>query len=395
MNFRSDNTAAAAPEILAALITANEGRAVSYGDDAVTKAVTAQFCELFERDVEIFLTATGTAANAISIAALTEPWSAVLCHREAHIETDENGAPEFYSNGAKLVLIDGPAAKIAPEALREALTRNQRGVHSVKPAALSITNATERGAAYAPGEVAALSAIAHEAGLGVHMDGARFANALVHLNCTPADLTWRAGVDILSFGASKNGAIAAEAIVVFDPARVRDIARLRKRGGHLLSKHRYIAAQMRAYLDGGLWLKLAGRANTLAARIAGAAGDWLSHPCESNNDQAPKSSRNCAAPARNSTNGAPPAPAKRALSSAGTKARTRSNASSPFSPACAHDAAVRFPLSYVNPPEHTAPSSVARHRRSRESGPAANFGWNPRPAWFLLTRLGQRSLDKP
>lgn len=283
MNFRSDNTASAAPEILAALITANEGRALSYGEDALTKAVARQFCDLFEREVEIHLTATGTAANAISIAAVTEPWSAVLCHREAHIETDENGAPEFYSNGAKLVLIDGPAAKITPAALREALTRNQRGVHSVKPAALSITNATERGAAYAPTETAELAAIAHAAGLSVHLDGARFANALVHLGCTPADLTWRAGVDVMSFGATKNGALAAEAVIVFDPARVRDIARLRKRGGHLLSKHRYIAAQMKAYLEGGLWLRLAARANALAQRIANAAGDWLSHPCESNN----------------------------------------------------------------------------------------------------------------
>lgn len=283
MNFRSDNTGSVAPEILAALITANEGRAVSYGDDALTQAVTARFRDIFERDVEVFLTATGTAANAISIAALCEPWSAVLCHREAHIETDENGAPEFFAGGAKLVLIDGPAAKIAPDGLREALTRNQRGVHSVKPAALSLSNATERGAAYAPAEVAALCALAHEAGLAVHMDGARLANALVHHRVKPADMTWRAGVDILSFGATKNGALAAEAIIVFSPERVRDIARLRKCGGHLLSKHRYFAAQMGAYLDGDLWLRLAARANVLAQRIATAAGDWLSHPCESNN----------------------------------------------------------------------------------------------------------------
>lgn len=283
MNFRSDNTAAAAPEILAALITANEGRAVSYGEDALTKAVTQRFCDLFERNVEVFLTVTGTAANAISIAALCAPWSAVLCHREAHIETDENGAPEFFSNGAKLVLIDGAAAKITPDGLGEALTRNQRGVHSVKPAALSISNATERGAAYAPSEVAALSEIARGAGLGVHMDGARLANALVHHRAKPADMTWRAGVDVLSFGATKNGALAAEAIIVFSPERVRDIARLRKRGGHLLSKHRFIAAQMNAYLEGDLWLRLAARANALAQRIAEAAGDWLSHPCESNN----------------------------------------------------------------------------------------------------------------
>jgi len=283
MNFRSDNTAAAAGEILAAIAAANDGRAPSYGEDALTKRVTQRFCDLFETDVAVFLTATGTAANAIAIASLVDPWGAVLCHREAHIETDESGAPEFFSNGAKLVLIDGPAAKIAPEGLREALTRNQRGVHSVLPQALSITNATERGAVYTPPEIAALCEIAHGANLGVHMDGARFANAVAHLKCAPADLTHRAGVDVMSFGATKNGALAAEAVVVFNPARAENIARLRKRGGHLLSKHRYVAAQMDAYLANGLWLTLATRANRLAARIAEAAGDWLSHPCESNN----------------------------------------------------------------------------------------------------------------
>lgn len=283
MNFRSDNTAAAAGEIMAALAAANEGRAPSYGEDALTKRVTQRFRDLFETDLSVFLTVTGTAANAISIAALTDPWGAVLCHREAHIETDECGAPEFFSNGAKLVLIDGPAAKIAPEGLREALSRNQRGVHSVLPQALSITNATERGAVYSPADVAALAEIAHSANLGFHMDGARFANAVAHLKCTPADLTHRAGVDVMSFGATKNGALGAEAVIVFNKDRVGDIARLRKRSGHLISKHRYVAAQMDAYLANGLWLTLAQRANRLAASIAQAAGDWLSHPCESNN----------------------------------------------------------------------------------------------------------------
>lgn len=283
MNFRSDNTASAAGEIMAALSAANEGRAPSYGEDALTKRVTQRFCDLFEADVTVFLTATGTAANAISIAALTDPWGAVLCHREAHIETDECGAPEFFSNGAKLVLIDGPAAKITPDGLREALARNQRGVHSVLPQALSITNATERGAAYSPADVSALAEIAHAANLGVHMDGARFANAVAHLKCKPADLTHRAGVDVMSFGATKNGALGAEAVIVFNQARVGNVARLHKRSGHLLSKHRFIAAQMDAYLANGLWLTLAQRANRLAARIAEAASDWLSHPCESNN----------------------------------------------------------------------------------------------------------------
>jgi threonine aldolase len=283
MDFRSDNTAAAAPEILAAVAAANAPtHASSYGEDALSKRLTQAFCTVFDADVEVFVTATGTAANALSLAALVPPWGAVLCHREAHIETDECGAPEFFTHGAKLVLVDGPAARITPDGLHAALRRHRRGVHSVHASALSLTNATERGTTYAPDAVAELSGIAHAAGLGVHMDGARFANAVVHRGCTPAALTWQAGVDVLSFGATKNGALGAEAIVVFNRGRVGDIARLRKRSGHLLSKHRYVAAQLLAYLDDGLWLRLAARANAAAQRIADAAGDWLSHPCEAN-----------------------------------------------------------------------------------------------------------------
>ncbi|MBI1186494.1 MAG: low specificity L-threonine aldolase [Alphaproteobacteria bacterium] len=282
MNFKSDNTASASPEILAALSECSAGATASYGEDEWTATVKARFAALFEADVDVYVVATGTAANALSLAAMTPPWGSILCHREAHIETDEAGAPEFYTGGAKLVLIDGADAKISPEGLEEALTRNRRGVHSVHPGVVSISNATERGAVYAPGEIAALASIAHREGIGLHMDGARFANALAHLGCTPRALANGAGVDVLSFGATKNGALAAEAVIVFDVGRARDIAARRKRAGHLLSKHRYLAAQMLAYLDGDLWLRNARRANALAARIADAAGDWLSAPVQSN-----------------------------------------------------------------------------------------------------------------
>jgi len=282
MNFRSDNTAAAAPEIIAALTRVNEGAASAYGEDRWSKLLDEKFSALFERDVRVFTVASGTAANAISIASLTPPWGAVLCHREAHIECDECGAAEFYSGGAKLVLIDGDAAKLTPATLHEAIQRNDRGIHSVKPAAVSVSQTTERGAIYKPSEIAAIGKVAKDAGLGFQMDGARFANAVAALGCKPADITWRAGVDLLSFGATKNGAIAAEAIVCFDPALAEEVARRRKRSGHLLSKGRFVAAQLLAYLEGDLWLRLARGSNAMAARLAEAAGPYLSHSAESN-----------------------------------------------------------------------------------------------------------------
>lgn len=282
MNFRSDNTAPAAPEIIAALTAVNEMPAPAYGEDQWSKRLDQKFSALFERDVRVFTVASGTAANAISVASLTPPWGAVLCHREAHIECDECGAAEFYSGGAKLVLLDGAESKIAPGALEEGIARNARGIHSVVPAAVSISQTTERGAVYTPDEIAGLSAITKRAGLGLHMDGARFGNAVAALNCKPADITWRAGVDLLSFGATKNGALAAEAIICFDPARAEEIARRRKRSGHLFSKGRYVAAQLLAYVEGGLWLKLAQRSNALAKRLGEAAGGHVSIPVQSN-----------------------------------------------------------------------------------------------------------------
>ncbi len=282
MNFRSDNTAPAAPEIIAALTRVNEGVASAYGEDQWSKLLDEKFSALFERDVRVFTVASGTAANAISVASLAPPWGAVLCDEEAHIECDECGAAEFYSGGAKLVLIEGEAAKLTPATVQEAIQRNDRGIHSVKPAAVSVSQTTERGAVYKPTEIDAIGKVAKDAGLRFHMDGARFGNAVAAFGCGPADMTWRAGVDLLSFGATKNGAIAAEAIVCFDPALAEEGARRRKRSGHLLSKGRFVAAQLLAYLEDDLWLKFARRSNAMASQLAAAAGPHLSHPAESN-----------------------------------------------------------------------------------------------------------------
>jgi threonine aldolase len=282
MNFRSDNTAPAAPEIIAALTRVNESAAPAYGEDEWSKRLDGAFSEVFERDVRVFTVASGTAANAISIASLAPPWGAVLCHREAHIERDECGAAEFYSGGAKLALLDGAAAKITADALEERITRSPRDIHSVAPSAVSISQTTERGAVYKTDEVAALGAVTRRVGLGLHMDGARFANALAALKCRPAEITWRAGVDLLSFGGTKNGAIAAEAIVCFDLAKAEEIGRRRKRSGHLSSKGRFVAAQLLAYLEDGLWLRLAERSNGLAKSLGEAAGEHLTVPVESN-----------------------------------------------------------------------------------------------------------------
>ncbi|MEZ5957223.1 MAG: beta-eliminating lyase-related protein [Hyphomonadaceae bacterium] len=282
MNFRSDNTAPAAPEIIAAITRVNQGAASAYGEDQWSKALDEKFSALFERDVRVFTVASGTAANAISVASLTSPWGAVLCHREAHVECDECGAAEFYSGGAKLVLVEGAESKVSPAVLQEAIVRNERGIHSVKPAAVSVSQTTERGGVYSVAEISAVGRVVKDANLGLHMDGARFGNAVAALGCKPADVTWRAGVDLLSFGATKNGAIAAEAIVCFDMGRAEEVERRRKRSGHLFSKGRFVAAQLLAYLEDGLWLRQARRSNAQAARLAEAAAPFLSHPAMSN-----------------------------------------------------------------------------------------------------------------
>ena len=224
MNFASDNTAGIAPEILAAIAGANTGAALGYGQDAWTSRVERRFAEIFEREVAVFLVPTGTAANALALAHLTPPWGAVLCHAESHIATDECGAPEFFGGGLKLVGLAGAAGKIAPETLRHAIERGQwGGPHHVSASVLSLSQATEAGTIYRPAEIARLAEIAHARGLAVHVDGARFGNALARMNASPADATWKAGVDALSFGATKGGALAAEAVVFFDPARGADM----------------------------------------------------------------------------------------------------------------------------------------------------------------------------
>jgi threonine aldolase len=286
MIFTSDNVAPCAPEIMAALAAVNGGPAMPYGADDATRRVEALVAEIFEREAKVFLVSTGTAANALALAALTAPWTAVFCHREAHVEMDECGAPEFFTGGAKLALVDGPHGRIDPEALAAALGKGSRGVHHVQRGALSLTQATEYGAVYTPDEIARLTAQAKAAGVPVHMDGTRFANAVARLGCAPADLTWRAGVDALCLGATKNGAIAAEAVILFDPAKAWEFELRRKRGGHLWSKMRYMAAQMEAYLTDGLWLRLAAHANAMADRLAAGLmeipGVTLPHPVEAN-----------------------------------------------------------------------------------------------------------------
>jgi threonine aldolase len=286
MNFASDNTAAVAPKILDAVVRAGEGFALGYGNDDLTRRVERRFAELFEHEAAVFLVTTGTAANALALAQLAPPWGAVLCHAESHIVTDEAGAPEFFGAGLKLVELAGEGGKIAPDTLRAALARyTGHRPHEVVPSVLSLTQTTEAGTIYRPEEIRRLADFAHERGLAVHMDGARFGNALVRLGVTPAELTWKAGVDVLSFGATKGGAMAAEAIVFFDPRRAADMPERRKRGGHLLSKHRFVAAQMDAFLAGDHWLELARHANRLADRLASrliAAGVAPVWPVEAN-----------------------------------------------------------------------------------------------------------------
>ncbi len=282
MDFRSDNTSACAPELMAALARANSGPASAYGADPWSQRLDEAFTNVFERPAWVFTVATGTAANAIALASVVPPWGGIICHREAHIECDEGGAPEFHSGGAKLILVDGADAKLGPAAIDEAMARHGWAPHAIKPAALSISQTSERGAIYRPAELAALGAKARAAGLMFHVDGARFASAAAALTCAPAELSWRAGVDLLSFGATKGGAMGAEAIVAFDEKYAEQIIPRRKRAGHLFSKGRYGAAQLLAYLEDGLWLKLARRANALARLLGEAAAAHLSAPVESN-----------------------------------------------------------------------------------------------------------------
>jgi threonine aldolase len=269
VNFLSDNAAPVAPAILDAIVQANEGFATAYGDDDWTLSVERRVSELFDREVAIFLVPTGTAANALALAHVTPPWGAVLCHVDSHVATDECGAPEFFGAGLKLVELPGENGKIAAETLKRCLAdRFGHSPHQMIASTLSITQATETGTVYRPDEIAELSEIAHERSLAVHMDGARFANAVVRLGATPARITWQSGIDVLSFGITKAGALAAEAVVFFHPARAAFMAERRKRAGHLLSKHRFLAAQFAAMLEDGRWLTLARHANIMADKLS-------------------------------------------------------------------------------------------------------------------------------
>lgn len=273
MNFASDNVAGTSPALLQALADINDRPLPSYGGDPYTDEVEALCREIFEHDsLRTLLVATGTGANALALSALTPPWGAIYCHSVSHIAVDEANAVEAASGGSRLMTIEGEHAKIDPDQLRAAIY-GKGIVHHPQPSTLSITQMNERGATYSLAELEALTAIAAEHGLRVHMDGARFSNAIAGLNCSPADMTWRLGVDVLVFGATKNGALAGEIVVCFDPALADELAFRRKRAGQLFSKMRTLSAPLAAYLRDELWLDNARHANAMAARLAeGLAG---------------------------------------------------------------------------------------------------------------------------
>jgi threonine aldolase len=281
MRFFSDNAAPVHPLIMQAIADANAVD-TAYDGDALSQKLDAEFSALFGRDVAVLWVATGTTANSIALASMVQPHQGVICHREAHIEVDECGAPGFYTGGAKLMLIDSPGAKLSKVAVTQLLGGIRPDVHQVQAAALSITNATEYGEVYRPNEIAALGEICKARGLGFHMDGARFANALATSGISAADATWRSGVEILSFGFVKNGGMNAEAIIFFDPAQADAARYRRKRAGHLLSKGRFLAAQLLAFLNDHLWLANARAANEAAQIIAEAAKARLLYPVEAN-----------------------------------------------------------------------------------------------------------------
>jgi threonine aldolase len=278
MNFASDNAAPIVPEILTAIERANRGYALAYGNDDWTRALERRMCEVFDRDVATFLVATGTAANALAVAQYCQPWNSVLCFAESHLATDEAGAPEFFGGGLKLTLLPGAHGKLRPDDVRTALGKGRGVPHSVIPGLLSLSQSTEFGTVYRNEEVHALATVAHQRGLALHMDGARLGNAIAALGCTPAEATWKAGVDVLSFGATKCGALEAEAVVFFDPKHAEGMPSRRKRAGQLISKQRFMAAQFEAYLSDSFWLKLAGHANAAAARLARRLPEVGLHP---------------------------------------------------------------------------------------------------------------------
>lgn len=286
MRFASDNNSGVAPELIEAITAEAQRFDAAYGWDTTSQHMSEAFAEVFERPVEVYCVATGTAANAIGLAAVNPVWGGVVCHRDAHIAVDECAAPTVIGSGLTLLPLDGAHGRLTPpEVLEHLQARRDTGVHAVPATSISITQVTEAGTRYSPSEVAALGELAHDRDMALHLDGARFANAVASTGSSPAELTWRAGVDVMSFGATKCGALAAEAVVLFSDRVRDDVERLRKRTGHLLSKQRFAAAQFVAWFSGGTWLALADHANQLALRMAQgltANGVELSHPVEAN-----------------------------------------------------------------------------------------------------------------
>ncbi len=287
-NFRSDNETPVATAILDAILEANHGSAWAYAEDDWSTRLDQAFSELFRTEAMVLPVSTGTVANSIALATITPPWGSVYCHSGAHILNDECGAPEFFGNGLRLVAVDGEQGKLDLATLEQSVYASEgHGVHSYKPSALSLTQATEGGTVYSIDEVSTLCDAAHAMGMKTHMDGARFGNAIASLGCHPAEVSCEAGIDMLSFGASKNGCMAAEALVIFKQSQWRETAeRLRKRSGHLLSKMRYVSAQLLAYIENDRWLKMAGHANRQAAKFGAAVDNHgranLEFPVEAN-----------------------------------------------------------------------------------------------------------------
>ena len=268
MNFCSDNVTGISPEILTALADVNQSAAMPYGEDECTQRLQSKFTQLFETEVTVFPVTTGTAANALALSVIVPPFGAIYCHSSAHINVDECGAPEFYTGGAKLLTLPGSNGKLYAQDLKNAIALSGKGVvHHVQPTAISITQSTEAGTVYSIDEVKQIAEVAHNHHLSLHMDGARFANAVVSLGCSPADITWRCGIDMLCFGATKNGAMAAEAVIFFNRDLAQTFGYRRKRSGHLMSKMRFLSAQLEAYITNNLWLNNAAHANKMANKL--------------------------------------------------------------------------------------------------------------------------------
>ena len=267
VKFASDNVAGACPEVLEAILKANDGDSTPYGNDQISSDLQNKFSEIFEKEVIVFPIASGTAANALALATMTPSFGNVYCHRLSHINTDECGAPEFYTGGAKLVNLQGINGKIIAEELNESIS-GKGIVHHTQPSSVSITQVCETGEVYQLDEIKKISEVAHKHNLNMHMDGARFANALVSLNTTPAEMTWKSGIDVLSFGATKNGCLAAEAIIFFKKELVGNLGFLMKRAGHLLSKMRFVSAQLDAYISNDVWLNNAKHSNEMGKKLS-------------------------------------------------------------------------------------------------------------------------------